>query len=851
MNSRFRFAIALSCFIVTHLFAADSTLVIRQWLVTGPLELPMLLFADSTVKPENSLETLDFSTPAFAPAAGAAFDWSPVDRGQWEKQTKDTLKFKIGGMAPFTVYAASYVESQRRQELSLSISCGRPVAAWLDGKLLGKQTSEKDKRFVLDVKTDLHSGKHLLLVKFTSEPDLSPQPIALAAGFKVSLDLPSGLSFSVDPKRELTEFSDWADFQGLTAPAISSDGNYAAVVRNKRNESLKLSSWIEIFATNPARLVATLPTPSAPSALFFMPNSAVLAYKQGGDAGTSIQGYNVLTGTSQELMRPTKNVDKLVCSADGKFFYYFQDDDEEDNKTGYEKFDDIEDRVGDFTRRRHLVEFAIESGAARTLNELGSFALNEMALSQAGTMLAFTRYVPRVGRPYYDTELWVYDLKKRDAALLVSLPLTESIGSMCWLPGEKEIVYAAGAFSSLPTDTVFHNVNQHVLFKINIASKQIVNLTPNAKFSIQEGDLNVWTRGTEALVTVVNLEGRVELLQATNGGTFQRINTANSYVEQLRIADNGSRAVYLSSRLDRPMAFWTYDFVTHTEKQLLDPNRDWLSKAALTSYEKWTFTDSDGYLIDGWILKPLDFDPARKYPLIVYYYGGVSPRDEKFSFTYQWWCANDYVVYILNPRGCTGYGQEFADFHSNDWGTKATQDVIEGTQKVLAENSYLDPKRIGAYGGSYGGFITLDLATKTDMFTALVDMYGISNITSYFGGGTWGYWYGDLALPGSLPWKNKDIFVEKSPLYHADKINTPMLILHGAADNNVPPVESEQMFMALKILGKDVTLVKFDDENHNIIVKFENLITHREMMLEFFDKYLKGEPEGWDLRWKK
>jgi dipeptidyl aminopeptidase/acylaminoacyl peptidase len=137
------------------------------------------------------------------------------------------------------------------------------------------------------------------------------------------------------------------------------------------------------------------------------------------------------------------------------------------------------------------------------------------------------------------------------------------------------------------------------------------------------------------------------------------------------------------------------------------------------------------------------------------------------------------------------------------------------------------------------------------MFTALIDMYGISNIASYFGGGTWGYWYGDLALPGSLPWKDKDIFVEKSPLYHADKIKTPMLILHGAADNNVPPTESDQMFVALKILGQDVAYVRFEGEHHNIVDKFDNLIAHREMMLEWFDKYLKGEPEGWEKRWKE
>jgi acylaminoacyl-peptidase len=261
--------------------------------------------------------------------------------------------------------------------------------------------------------------------------------------------------------------------------------------------------------------------------------------------------------------------------------------------------------------------------------------------------------------------------------------------------------------------------------------------------------------------------------------------------------------------------------------------------------------NEDGLNIEGWLYTPANFSSDKPWPLIVYFYGGVSPRDVRFTFTYQWWLANGYCVYVLNPVGAYGYGQEFADKHANDWGALATRDVIEGTTKILEAKPFLDREHVGAYGGSYGGFLTLDLVTRTDLFAAAVDMYGISNITSYFGGGIWGHWYSEIASPGSFPWSDRNIYVDRSPLYNADKIKTPLLLLHGDVDDNVPPVESDQMFVALKLLGQDVVYAKFKGEGHGIAGKFKNYIEHREMMLEWFDKYLKDQPEAWEARLEK
>lgn len=106
-------------------------------------------------------------------------------------------------------------------------------------------------------------------------------------------------------------------------------------------------------------------------------------------------------------------------------------------------------------------------------------------------------------------------------------------------------------------------------------------------------------------------------------------------------------------------------------------------------------------------------------------------------------------------------------------------------------------------------------------------------------------------MAGSYPWTQKELFVDCSPIFRADKINTALLLLHGVDDTNVPCVESEQMFTALKVLGKEVAYVRFAGEDHGIGGKFSNLVAHRRMILEWFDKHLKNEPAGWDIRWKK
>jgi dipeptidyl aminopeptidase/acylaminoacyl peptidase len=137
----------------------------------------------------------------------------------------------------------------------------------------------------------------------------------------------------------------------------------------------------------------------------------------------------------------------------------------------------------------------------------------------------------------------------------------------------------------------------------------------------------------------------------------------------------------------------------------------------------------------------------------------------------------------------------------------------------------------------------------TDRFAAAVDLFGISNLASYWGDGVWGYTYGDVAGHGSYPWNAPDLYAGNSPLFRADRIHTPLLLLHGMADVNVPTHESEQLYAALQVLDRPVELVLFPGEDHGISGTWTNRVEHRTMMLEWFDRFLKDQPEAWRHRW--
>ncbi|TQV88306.1 S9 family peptidase [Aliikangiella coralliicola] len=367
------------------------------------------------------------------------------------------------------------------------------------------------------------------------------------------------------------------------------------------------------------------------------------------------------------------------------------------------------------------------------------------------------------------------------------------------------------------------------------------------KFNPAVGGFEVLKNGNLVLRTTDQDKNQLYYFNIKNN-KFSKIKSAVEAVESFSVSNESKASiVFKGSSATRPQKVYLGKIGRSKKTLILDTAKVSYPNVKFAEMKDWDYTTQKGTTIDGRYYLPADFDSSKKYPAIIYYYGGTSPVGRAFTgrWPFSLWAAQGYVVYVLQPSGATGYGQKFSAKHVNAWGLETADDIIESTQAFVKAHSFVDGKRLGNMGASYGGFMTMYLATKTDLFRASISHAGISNLTSYWGYGWWGYGYSGVASHGSFPWNNSKLYVEQSPVFNADKVNTPLLLLHGDSDTNVPVGESHQMYTALKLLDKDVELIEFQGDDHHI-----NARKHRlrwwETILSYFDKELKDQPEWWE-----
>ncbi|MFO7827531.1 MAG: prolyl oligopeptidase family serine peptidase, partial [Bacteroidales bacterium] len=328
---------------------------------------------------------------------------------------------------------------------------------------------------------------------------------------------------------------------------------------------------------------------------------------------------------------------------------------------------------------------------------------------------------------------------------------------------------------------------------------------------------------------------------------FNKIDVDVEVLSDFDIAKNKPVAVYSGTSISTPKKLYSLNLKKESSTLLAFPEKERFANIKFGKTEPWNFTNKNGTTIYGRVYYPPHYDENKKYPVIVNYYAGTSPIERSFGGRYPInnWAANGYIVYVLQPSGATGFGQDFSALHVNGWGYDAIDDIIYGSKKFLEAHPTADAKNVGCIGASYGGYTTMLIQTRTDIFKTAISHAGISSITSYWGEGYWGYTYNAGAAKNSYPWNRKDIYVENSPVYNADKFQNSILLLHGTDDTNVPVGESLQYYAALNILGKDVEMVLVDGQDHHIL-DYKKRIQWHYTIISWFDKKLKQQPQQWN-----
>lgn len=273
-------------------------------------------------------------------------------------------------------------------------------------------------------------------------------------------------------------------------------------------------------------------------------------------------------------------------------------------------------------------------------------------------------------------------------------------------------------------------------------------------------------------------------------------------------------------------------------QQLTHMNTGLLDQIRLGKVERAKFKSKDGTPVEAFVTFPPNFDRSKKYPLILWIHGGpTSQYSESFDFTQQLFAANGYVVLAVNPRGSTGYGEEFCKAIWADWGNKDYDDVIAGVDHLIAQG-YVDPNRLGVGGWSYGGMLTDYVITKSgNRFKAAASGASEANYLANYGTDHYQYeWEKEIGLP----WEKEELYRKISPFSNVHKVVTPTLFMCGEIDWNVPLLNSEQLYQSLRRIGIDTMLVIYPDQSHSIQTP-SYLKDRYDRYLAWFGHYLKGE----------
>ena len=359
----------------------------------------------------------------------------------------------------------------------------------------------------------------------------------------------------------------------------------------------------------------------------------------------------------------------------------------------------------------------------------------------------------------------------------------------------------------------------------------------------QQVDEFVLTPDGDSVYFVAGERGHHPIFKVpTSGGAATRV-VGDVFATNLNITSDGRALVFAHSSLAAPPEIYRANQDGGDLTALTNMNRDLMSRFNLPAGEEMEWTGALGAKVHGFLVKPVDFDVNKKYPLVVLIHGGPQGAWND-SWSYRWnpqvFANNGYIVFAPNPRGSTGYGQKFVNEISGDWGGKVYTDLMNGVAEVIRRNKFIDRNRIGAAGASYGGYMVNWIEGHNNdpraHFKVLVSHDGVYNLTSMYGG-TEELWFPEWEFKGT-PWTNKAMYERWSPHNFVANFKTPILVIHGELDYRVPIGEGLQLFTAVQRRGVDSKLLIFPDEGHWVLKPQNSRLWHH-TVLGWLDKYLK------------
>lgn len=695
-----------------------------------------------------------------------------------------------------------------------------------------------DGRKVEGGKLNLRPSTHTVALRYLSTPDMKGDSL------KVSLDADGEAGFSMreDGKRRFT-LDDVLHGSTISNVSISPDGKYLIAGYSTTRRGGKTVRTNKILSLPDGKVVA-----ERGGYLRWMPVGSSFCFEREGVDGRELVAVDAATGAERVVVSNLPEAAYYVVTPDEKSLVLTSYQEGRKESGGVYEIIQPEDRQPGWRNRSSLSIYDIATGVTSPLT-FGNrnVSLNDIS-ADSEKLLISTSESRLTKRPTTLFSIFMVDLPTMKVDTLVWQD--GFAGTAKFSPDSRRVLLSGspeafgGIGLNLPEGRT-PNMTENELYVMDITSKKISPITKDFNPSVSNFS---WSDADGQIYLTAENRDRVSLYRMDpDTGKAVEINTGEDAVNGFTVPETGRNLVWFGESVSSPKSLYVLDTKTLRSTKLDTPKAEMLSDVKLGVCEEWDFVNSKGDTICGRFYLPPDFDPTKKYPLIVNYYGGCSPTSRNFDgrYPHNAYAAQGYVVYVLQPSGATGFGQEFASRHVNTAGEGVAEDIIEGTKKFCETHPYVDEKKIGCIGASYGGFMTQYLQTVTDLFAAAISHAGISDHTSYWGEGYWGYSYSEVSMANSYPWSETDLYVKQSPLYRADKIHTPLLFLHGDADNNVPVGESIQLFTALKLLGRPTAFVAVEDQDHHIL-DYDKRIKWQDTIFAWFARYLKDDPSWWE-----